>query len=292
MTKDIQLIKNLVAKNVSYLPNKSTPSGKRVSLVREFQDRLLVDLNNTNINGKKWAKETLTHGGKNQDRIDIYGTSPDNILSYKSKYSIINKVLEEDWVIEIDATRTDQIAKKLVSRLALVALSKKTFNYAALLYPRKGNSENDCLKYGLYANYLIKTINKNNNFYMIFVYPQDKENIKIYDFSQFSYKIYLGKKLMGEADTMTGATIIAISSYIETHKLKNYDELKEIFGKYILNTRGKSRYKKTDIISNDKKIIYTYTQWRNNYGSAENWPIFVNLCESLGINIETICKCL
>ena len=87
------------------------------------------------------------------DRADVYAATDD--------YEII---------IEIDATRADQVAKKFVSRLCYHILfsrlkGRKKLIYAALLYKGTDNMNVDeCLKYFSFCNEIIKNLNDDSSF--------------------------------------------------------------------------------------------------------------------------------
>ena len=119
---------------------------------KKFSNYLVNHLKRTNLNGhdniKKYQKDICVELSKTvpnylweieykadqsvQDSIDIYGKPDDN----KNKQV----------VIEIDASRHDQIATKFMSRLSLVGLNKPLL-YVALLYPDTQNNINTCKKY-------------------------------------------------------------------------------------------------------------------------------------------------
>jgi len=106
--------------------------------IKEFQENICDHLK---INSDyKWETEKKAGGRTERDSIDIYGESNDELC-----------------IIEIDATRIDQIAQKFVSRLCLWGLeegTKKPLLYIALLY--KGSNSHsrieDCEKYIRYCN--------------------------------------------------------------------------------------------------------------------------------------------
>lgn len=73
-----------------------------------FQKDLFDDLkSNASQNKYRWKIEKKANGRTVRDRVDIYG---------KNK--------QECCIIEIDATRIDQIAQKFVSRFAIYGLKK------------------------------------------------------------------------------------------------------------------------------------------------------------------------
>lgn len=141
---------------------------------KKFSNYLVNHLKRTNLNGhdniKKYQKDICVELSKTvpnylweieykadqsvQDSIDIYGKPDDN----KNKQV----------VIEIDASRHDQIATKFMSRLSLVGLNKPLL-YVALLYPDTQNNINTCKKYIKYANNIAKQINRKSSAIGMFV---------------------------------------------------------------------------------------------------------------------------
>ena len=98
-----------------------------------FQHALLDKLQKE-LKSFKWVQE-YSPSSSQKDKIDIYGEN--------SKISV---------AIELDKNRADQVAKKFVSRVAL--LSEKELYYISLCYPGTAKmSLNECVKYfGYCAN--------------------------------------------------------------------------------------------------------------------------------------------
>ena len=143
---------------------------------KKFSNHLVIHLKRTNLNGhdniKKYQEDIFKELTKTvpdylweieykadqsaQDSIDIYGKP--------KPYDNKNKQV----VIEIDASRHDQIATKFMSRLSLVGLDEPLF-YVALLYPDTRRDINTCQKYIKYANNIAKKINKKSSAIGMFV---------------------------------------------------------------------------------------------------------------------------
>lgn len=96
--------------------NRTAPNGH--DNIKEYQKDICAELSKT-VPNYLWKIEYKADQSA-QDSIDIYGKPYDN----KNKQV----------VIEIDASRHDQIATKFMSRLSLVGLDEPLF-YVALLYP-------------------------------------------------------------------------------------------------------------------------------------------------------------
>lgn len=83
---------------------------------------------------------------KVQDRADIFWEK-DNLL------------------VEIDATRADQVAKKMLSRFCYASLGEKPIIYVAVLYPGTDSmSTEECKKYFKMGSQVLKSMNPNNRF--------------------------------------------------------------------------------------------------------------------------------
>lgn len=106
------------------------------SLVEKFQESI-KDILNNDKNGYKWEIEEKAKGRSEKDSIDILGQAKNM----------------QNWIIEIDATRSDQVSQKLLSRMTLWGL-KNPLNYVAILYPDTRNGKNACEKYLRYVSRL------------------------------------------------------------------------------------------------------------------------------------------
>lgn len=130
--------------------NRTDPNNH--SNIKKYQEDIYAELKET-VRDYLWKMEEKATSSV-QDRIDIYGKSKRNE----------NKQV----VIEIDASRHDQIATKFISRLSLVGLNKPLL-YVALLYPDTQNNINTCKKYIRYANNIAKQINRKSSAIGMFV---------------------------------------------------------------------------------------------------------------------------
>ena len=72
------------------------------SLVEKFQESI-KDILNNDKNGYKWEIEEKAKGRSEKDSIDILGQAKNM----------------QNWIIEIDATRSDQVSQKLLSRMCI-----------------------------------------------------------------------------------------------------------------------------------------------------------------------------
>jgi len=113
---------------------KSQSDQKKI--VSNFQTLICDELAN-NITNISWQLEYSPNTGK-RDSIDIFGSNNDIHI-----------------VIELDKHRADQVAKKFVSRNALL-INKSVF-YISLCYPGTSNmNPSECIKYFGYCKQLSK----------------------------------------------------------------------------------------------------------------------------------------
>ena len=235
------------------------------SWVDRFQRILAQNLKNTD---KKysWDPEVSKSGRAEGDRVDIFGRA--NGLP--------------DWIIEIDATRADQVAKKFLSRLALWGLdNKRNIEYVAILYPDTQKGKKTCEKFIRYGYDIIQKINKKSNITGIFIDPKNNDDIEVLDYKgscRFDVKGH-------DCKSMNAAAAEALSIYLSKHSVK-YKELKVSWGRFVSDSRGKSRYKPIDSYTNDSppKQVYSYTQFRK-YGISSYWEDFVRMCKEAKIEI-------
>lgn len=235
------------------------------SLVEKFQEGIKDHLNNR-CNVYKWEIEQKAKGRSEKDSIDILGQAKG-----------LNK-----WIIEIDATRSDQVSQKLLSRLALWGLTEP-MTYVAILYPDTRNGKNACEKYLRYANAIVKRTNKHSCVVGIFVDPAQNK-IEIQQFNEPCHFEVNGK----ECKTMSDAAAYAIKEYLAAHNA-TYASLVQSWGKYVNFERGASRYKNTGICTADGITVHSFTQFRQ-YGLCSYWSDFVRVCKSNGVSVNKMNK--
>lgn len=119
-----------------FLSHLGQPQNAQKAIVTNFQKSLCQRLLDS-IPSLRWTMEYAP--SKNQrDSIDIYGESEDFVVA-----------------IELDKNRADQVAKKFVSRIAL--LPDKKVYFLSLCYPGTGKMNlNECVKYFGYCSNLAK----------------------------------------------------------------------------------------------------------------------------------------
>ena len=244
---------------------RSGLSFKGHSWVDSFQRILIQKLENT-TKKYSWNPEEPKSGRAEGDRVDIFGRAKG----------------QPDWIIEIDATRADQVAKKFLSRLALWGLEeKRSIEYVAVLYPDTQKGKKSCEKYIRYGYDIIQKINKKSNITGIFIDPKNNNDIEVLDYNGSCQFVVNGH----DCKSMNAAAAKALSIYLSKHSV-HYKELKEYWGRYVLDSRDKSRYKPIDSYTSDSppQQIYTYTQFRK-YGISAYWNDFVRKCKEAKIMI-------
>lgn len=246
---------------------KGARTGKTIDhkLVEVFQESIKDELNKS-PNCYDWEKEWKAKGRSERDSIDVFGQP--------SKGSPIGP----NWIIEIDATRSDQVSQKLLSRIALWGLGNP-IQYVAILYPDTQNGKSACEKYLRYGNAVLQKINKNSSVTGIFVDPATGV-IELLQFSQSNHFEVNGK----ECKSMTQAAAEAIKDYLDKNRV-SYKQLQQRWGKYVLDKKGPSRYKNINTTTSDGVTVHTYTQFRQ-YGLCSYWAVFEKLCKKNGIKVS------
>lgn len=133
-----RLIKVIEGIDCAYYFSDHLGSGQseQRGIVNRFQHDLLARLQ-AHISETKWEAEHIPHVNQ-RDSIDIYGENEDNVVA-----------------IELDKHRADQVAKKFVSRLAI--LPERKVYFVSLCYPGTANmNKRECIKYFGYCANLCK----------------------------------------------------------------------------------------------------------------------------------------
>lgn len=264
---DITTLCSAVSRCLPILSGARKP-GKAIdhSLVESFQKEVCSALNKVH-NGYTWNIEVQAKGRLEKDSIDILGQAKG----------------QQNWIIEIDATRSDQVSQKLLSRLSLWG-KKDPIQYVAILYPdaqHKGKSA--CEKYLRYGNEICQIINKDSTVVGIFVDP-DKNLVEVLLFGESSHFAVNGV----ECKSMNEAAAEAIRQYVNLHSVP-YAKLQKSWGKFVNYERGASRYKNVGAKTTDSVGVYSYTQFRQ-YGLCSYWSDFEKLCKKNGIRITRMKK--
>ena len=260
---DITTLCSAVSRCLPILSGARKP-GKAIdhSLVELFQKEVCDALNKVH-NGYTWDIEVQAKGRLEKDSIDILGQAKG----------------QQNWIIEIDATRSDQVSQKLLSRLSLWG-KKDPIQYVAILYPDAHNKgQSACEKYLRYGNEICQIINKDSSVLGIFVDPV-LNTVEVLQFGEPSHFDVNGT----ECKSMADAAAEAVRAYATMHP-SNFKQLKSHWGKFVNNVRGASRYKNIGMKSTDGVQVYTYTQFRQ-YGLSSYWSVFVHLCKKNGIIVS------
>ena len=252
--------------------------------IDKYQKNICDELNKT-IPDYSWKIECQINPLV-KDRIDILGTPKPRTKGDKR------------WIIELDATRHDQIAAKFMSRFNLIGFNEK-FIYVALLYPATQGTVNMSQKYIKYAHNIA---NKFNNSFAVGLYVQfskTKTNSWQYDYvEEWDYgknRKYTIDAHIKPYNGMSACCEAAIKKHIGIMCKKKpyyYEDLINDFNEQltiISDCIGKSRYRNTGIQLPTKtgKIVtvHTYSQWRT---TDMSWRDFVELCRKHKITIERI----
>ena len=268
---DIKTLCSAVKSSLEELKGARTEADKEIDhkKVEAFQKRIKKELNKFKKSSKDywWAIEQKCPGRLEKDSIDILGRA-----CYRPK-----------WIIEIDATRTDQVSQKLLSRLTLWG-KKNPIQYVAILYPDAHNrGQSACEKYLRYGNEIIKELNDKSSVTGIFVFP-DEDAVEVVDFKGRSHFMVDGK----ECGSMNDAAAEAVSVFCTKHPV-SYKDLTECWEKFVDKEYGKSRYKGIGISTTDGIPIFTYSQFRE-HGECSYWNDFVKLCKKNGIKVTKLRK--
>ncbi len=258
-------------------------SQKKTVCVKNFQIGLQNYLNN--VWGPKWEIEYKKPHCPFNDRVDIFYKSP------RSGYN---------WIIEIDASRADQVAKKAFSRFSLFGSSSKTtpFFYVAIVYPGTDNmSINEVIKYSRYGHAIAKKMNKNNEWRTIII--DCKHNcVKVINFNNLKFMVN-----GNGAFRMGSAVEKAIKEYFKQSKNRSYSLLSKYLQAYNGNHNGlqtiisEKPLTKNPIMMQDGtgSKFYLTTQW-SFLGESCNFDEIVNFFKKYNIIIEPVwqvpCDCL
>lgn len=243
------------------------------SNIENFQKGVCKKISESKLfSSSKWEIELSSKHRKEKDSIDIFGDDKEAI-----------------YIIEIDAARGDQVAKKFLSRIALWGLNPdKPITYIALLYPwtqKQGKPE--CEKFVRFSNDILKKINKDSSVIGIYV-DCDKEKIKgieLWDYNLSSRFVVKDKNSSKYCLGMTECAKEAVKLFIQNCTPKDYDKLKAVFGRFVNNKVGKSRYAPLGVNLNYEPV-HVYTQWREYGNQSLYWSEFVDICKQQGIIIE------
>jgi len=195
--------------------NRTAPNGH--DNIKEYQKDICEELSKT-VPNYLWKIEYKADQSA-QDSIDIYGKPKRN----KNKQV----------VIEIDASRKDQIATKFMSRLSLVGLNKPLL-YVALLYPDTQRDINTCKKYIKYAYKIAKKINNKSSAIGVFVdvnkitgSSKTKDYVEVWDCNR-RMNIYTDSTSNNILKGMTKCISEVIKKYIK-EKQKQLNERIKLF---------------------------------------------------------------
>lgn len=263
----------LVEKNKKHIEKHLGRNKKDKSLdhvyIDSFQDALHKDLIVLQPN-YNWEKEKKANGRTVGDRVDIYGNDK-----------------HECCIIEIDATRIDQIAQKFVSRLAIYGLNSRIpVLYVALLYEGSGahKDKESCVKYIRFCYDIIrKCVGKESSVVGIYT---DGNVIEVIDNDiQSSFLVTSPDGRTAICKSMVDCAKLAIQNYINVNhkKIQNFNHLHNVFGQAVSNTCQAS---KNILITAPFGDVYVSKDWREYGDRGIYWDEFVKRCKKVKIKIE------
>lgn len=241
------------------VPNVKNGKRARIVVFQEYLRDVLKDKGFTDYDCEKLIFKDGLSGtvyADIQDRADVYAKKDD--------YEII---------IEIDATRADQVAKKMVSRLSYHLLTGKEHPgliYVALLYPGTGNMNADeCIKYFIFGQTIIsqfqdssfigclidnttKTVTDYRKSTMPSMSPLQIEQLEIDAYASHLRDNYTPNSVY----CYLGALSIVRDALVNG----KYNTIEECVKDCIESIEAKSNKTKTD--SNNLTYLRTYLKWR------------------------------
>lgn len=276
--KAVENNKNKLAFNLSKSKRKR---------VEDFQNKVCEELNEKEKNKENkdytWITEYKLEDREEKDRIDIYGKPIDD---NQDAYT---------WIIEIDATRADQIGKKMISRFAL--FKEKKIMYVVIAYPgTKSMQVPECDKYIQYGYDVLKTMNKQNDLKAIYVKQLNEkdgsEKIEPNCVAKFSLQTntypsmsqvikaateeWLRKNNNDFYELIRRATK---STSLKPKRTPNHNRLQKVFSKNPLKKNP------IEILCNDSIVGYVTSQWILN-GDNENFTLIKDFFSEEGIIIS------
>lgn len=258
-------------------------NSEKTDCVGKFQKCLQEHLNS--VCGPGWEIEYKKPNSPYSDRVDIFFKSP------KSGYN---------WIIEIDASRADQVAKKAFSRFAIFGTGSKARNffYVAIVYPGTNNMNiNEVIKYSRYGHDIAKQMHRDNEWRTIII---DCENqcVKVLNFNNVQFMVNGSGSF-----PMNRAVEKAIKEYFIQSKSHTYQSLEKALLAYNRNHNGLQKIisleslAKTPIKMQDGNgtEFYLTIQWAFS-GESANFDDIIKFFKKFKIIIEpkwhTPCECL
>lgn len=153
-----------------------------INAIREALKESQVSIRPTNETKKNFQevlhrkfKNTLKHIEKDGIEYCLSNILEDKCDAYKDKCDIFIGTNKYIVIVEMDATRADQVAKKMLSRYYYAEKNKKPTVYICLLYPGTEKMDtNECLKYMNMGKDVLLSMNSSNRFIGAFI---DGENV-------------------------------------------------------------------------------------------------------------------
>lgn len=214
-------------------------------------------------------------------------------IEYKKPNSVVKDSVDiintlNNWIIEIDTTRADQVAKKAFSRIALYGTGKKPIFYVAIIYPGTDcMNVNEVIKYSLYGYDIVKKMNNNNDFRTIII-NCEAPNIKVVRFDKLRFSVN-----GNNVKTMTDAVKKSIEIYL-SRPSKNYNTLEKALRDYNNNHNGlqtivsKEPLSKNPLVIKDNDGLFYVTKQWSFKGYSANFQEIINYFKTHHIYVEPI----
>lgn len=141
------------------LTNCSFTKGEITNTLKSNFQRQLVKEINDSLGCQAEYEYSLDPNNERKDRCDVYAST--------DAYQIM---------IELDATRADQIAKKMLSRYYYAHTMEKPVIYVCLLYPGTASmNREECVKYMEMGKDVLLKMNHENHFIGAFINDRSLE---------------------------------------------------------------------------------------------------------------------
>ncbi len=167
-------------------------------------------------------------------------------------------------IIEIDATRADQVAKKFVSRFSYHLLSRQAKTkliYVALLYPGTGSmSTDECIKYFSFGDAIVSQLGKPSAFIGCII-KKNKE-VDVYPDNSVFITSFAGLALDAYTSYLQdcGYTDNSVNCYRSALSVVNKALAKN--SALDINSYIEQELKNPEIGKNKKTYLKTYLEWR------------------------------
>jgi len=147
----LSALSNAVEKTANVVPMSAKPSLEKKRL---FQATLMKEL-----------KEMLEDCNKAEIEFQLSDLTKTEGCAYNDRCDVFVETSEFCFMVEIDTTRADQVAKKMLSRYYYSRKISKPVIYLCLLYPGTSKmNPNECVKYMTMGKEIFQSLDNRNQF--------------------------------------------------------------------------------------------------------------------------------